>query len=73
MAFFEEETTPSDSLSLGKRRLVGEGAGEDTLSAIQLKIVKTTFLEILKKIIHTHLPGIVSGFKLASWTVAMKS
>lgn len=69
MTVFKEGTTPSDSLSLGKRRLVRRwgGGGEGTLPAIQLKIKITTFLEILKKIIHTHLPGIVSGFKLASW------
>ena len=59
----EENTTPSDSLSFRK----GVGSREETFyqQYNSLKIVKTSFLEILKEIIHTHLSGIVSGLKLA--------
>lgn len=50
--FEEESTIPSDSLSLGKMKLVGGGwgAGENILQQYNsLKILRTSFLETLKK------------------------
>ena len=57
----ESNTTPSDSLSPGKMRLVGKNHTHKKTFYQQynsLKILKTSFLEILKKTIHNPLLGL---------------
>lgn len=60
--FEEESTIPNDSLSLGKMKLVGGGgAGEDILQQYNsLKILRTSFLETLKK---TYTSSAWDGFR----------